>query len=166
MKIGRHGLRDHIRLTAPLYVLIAAVWALRLVLAAAKSPHWIVRLTSVTTSVALAVLLASLLIHLKRFGSYASVVVASLLVNVWAQLLIVSAILFSQLTGTENIYTLPEYSLPADPAGHLQHIYAHLTFGIGMGTLVGSLFGCTLFALLRRLGPSPARDSVWSQKTS
>src|SRR5437773_9693050 len=41
-------LRDHFRSLAPLFALIAAVWALRLVLDAAGAPHAIVRLSTVT----------------------------------------------------------------------------------------------------------------------
>ncbi len=164
MKIGKHGLREHIRLTMPMFVLIAAVWALRIILAAANSPEWITRITSVTTTIAVAVLLAVLLIHFKRFGGYASVVVAALLFNLWAQALIIAAILFAQVTGSENIYTAREYSLPGEPGSHMRHIYAHLTFSIGIGTLVGATFGCLLLLLLRKLGPSPAKESAWVAK--
>ena len=161
MKIGKHGLRDHLRLMRPMFVLITAVWVLRLILAAARSPEWITRMTSVTTTVALAVLLAVLLLHFKRFGGYASVVVSALMFNLWAQALIISAILFSFFTDKENVYTAQEYSLPGGPESHLRHIYGHLTFGIGTGTLIGAVFGCLLLLLLRKLGPSPATESTW-----
>lgn len=164
MKIGKHGLRDHMRLLAPLFGLIAGVWALRLILAAANSPHWIIRVTSVTTAVAVAVLLAVLLIHYKRYGGYASVVVAALLLNTWAQVLIVAALLFSYATGSQNIYSAPEYSLPGDELSHLKHVYAHLTFGVGIGALVGAVFGCLLLGLLRWQGPGPSKESVWMRK--
>jgi len=164
MRIGRHRLRDHILLMRPMFVLIAAVWMLRLILAAANSPEWITRVTSVTTTIAVAVLLAVLLIHFKRFGGYASVIVSAFLFNLWAQALIIIAILLSYFTGTENVYTALEYSLPGAPNSHLEHVYAHLTFGIGIGTLVGTTFGCLMLFLLRRLGPGPARESTWVRK--
>ena len=164
MKIGKHGLREHIRLMRPIFVLITAVWALRFILAAAKSPEWITKITSVTTSVAVAVLLAVLVIHLKRFGGYASVVVAALLFNSWAQALISGAIYFTQLTGRQNVFTAPEFSIPGEPLSHLRHMYAHLTFSIGIGTLVGATFGCLMLFLLRKLGPSPATESAWVGK--
>lgn len=164
MKIGKHGLRDHLRLLAPLFGLIAGVWALRIIVAAAKSPHWVTRVTSVTTAVAVTVLLAVLLIHYKRYGGYASVVVAALLLNLWSQLLVVAAILFSYSTGSENVYSAPEYSLPGDELSHLKHVYAHLTFGVAVGTLVGAIFGCLLLALLRWQGPDPSKESAWMRK--
>jgi hypothetical protein len=164
MKIGKNGLREHLRLLSPLFGLIAGVWALRLIVAAANSPHWITRVTSVTTAVAVTVLLAVLLIHYKRFGGYASVVVAALLLNLWAQVLVVAAILFSYATGMQNVYSAPEYSLPGDELSHLKHVYAHLTFGAGIGSLVGAVFGCLLLALLRWQGPDPSKESAWMRK--
>ncbi len=162
MRIGKHGLRDHIRLLAPLLALIAAVWTLRMILAAANSPKWLVHLVSVTTTTSAALLLAVLLIHAKRFGGYASVVVSALLLNLWAEFLIVSAIVFSSVTSIQNIYTAPEYTIPGDDPAHLRHIYGHLTYGVGTGTLLGSAFGCLLLLLLRMLVPIRADHSSWS----
>ena len=113
MRIGNHGLREHIRLLMPLFGLIAAVWLLRLVMDKAGTPPTIVRMASVTVAGAASILLAVLVIHFKSFGSYANVVVAGFLLEFWAQLLICGAIAFSVLTGTANIYTAPEYSLTA-----------------------------------------------------
>jgi hypothetical protein len=100
-------------------------------------------------------MLAVLLIHVRRFGGYTNVVLAGLLVNLWAECLIILAILFSDLTGTENAFTLPEYSLRGDDPYHLRHIYGHLTFGVGLGTLSGAAVGSLLLWLLRRLMPVP-----------
>ncbi len=154
MKVGGHGLRDHIRLLAPSFTVVGAVWLLRLILSAADSPPSVTRMASVTVADSAAVLLAVILIHARRYGSYPNVVVASLLLNVWAELLIIAAIVFSVLTKIENIYTAPEYSVPGNDPYHLRHIYGHLTYGIGTGTLVGAAAGCLLLWLLRTLVPS------------
>jgi hypothetical protein len=107
------------------------------------------------------VLLAALVIHFRQFGGYSNVVVSSLLLNLWAQLLIVGAIIFAVLTGIQNIYTAPEFSLPwlqqSDPA-HLKHIYGQLTFGLGLGTLSGAAVGCLMLWLLRLLLPMGEKD--------
>ena len=50
MKIGEHDFGDHIRLLAPLFAFIAAVWALRLVLYAAEAPSPLLRVCSVTVA--------------------------------------------------------------------------------------------------------------------
>jgi len=150
MRFGSHGLREHIRFLMPLFGLIAAVWLLRLVMDKAGAPPTVVRMVSVTVAGAASILLAVVLIHFKGFGSYASVVVASFLLEFWTQLLICSAIAFSALTGTTNIYTAPEYSPGYGP---LAHIFGHITFGLGFGTLFGAAMGCLLLWLLRLIVP-------------
>jgi hypothetical protein len=151
MRIGGHGLREQLRFLMPLFGLILAVWLLRLVMDKAGTPPGIVKMVSVTVATAASILLAALLIHFKAFGSYANVVAAVFLLELWSQFLICSAIAFSALTGTMNIYASPEYSPHAGP---LAHIIGHLTFGVGLSTLFGSGMGCLLLWLLRHIVPA------------
>jgi hypothetical protein len=158
MKIGGHGLRDHIRLLLPLFGLIAAVWLLRLIMDKAGVPPSVVRIVSVTIAGAASILLAVLLIHFKGFGSYGNVVVAAFLLEFWSQLLISSAIAFSAITGTTNIYTAPEYSFHSGPVAH---IFGHLTGVLGFDTLFGAAMGCLLLWMLRRIVPvAPGKTDV------
>ena len=149
MNIGGHGLREHLQLLAPLFGLIAAVWVLRLVVFAAGAPAsslWL-RVISVTVFGAVSILLAVLMIHRRRFGSYANVVVATFLLACWQQVLIVAAILFTALTGITNVYSAPAFSFGESLAVHAA---GHLTFGIGSGTIFGGAMGCLLLWMLRR----------------
>ena len=157
MKIGGHSLGEHLRLLGPLFVFIAGVWVIRLLLHQMAVLHALVHVLSITVATAIALLFAVILIHVRRFGGYPSVVVATVLVVSWAQLLIVLAIIFSVATGTENIFTLPEFSIPGDDPRHLKHILGHLSFGIGGGALIGSAFGCLMLWMLRRVVPEPDR---------
>jgi hypothetical protein len=122
-------------------------------MAAADTPMWLVRLVSVTTTTSAAILLAVVLIHFRRAGGYANVVMASLLLNTWAQLLIMGAIGFTILTGKINVYTYPEYSPVGYDPSHMKHLLGHLSGGVGLGTLEGSAGGCILLWLLRALIP-------------
>ena len=153
MKICGHGLREHVRLLAPLFGLIAVVWALRWGLDAAGFSHGLVRALSVTGATSLAVLIAVWLIHTRAFGSYPNVVACSLLLVVWEQALIVIAIAVAVFTRSENVFTEPEFSMPNDPS-HVKHILGHLTFGIGAGMLFGAATGCLMLWLLRKLVPA------------
>jgi hypothetical protein len=158
MRIGGHGLRDHIRLLMPLFGLIAAVWLLRLVMDKAGASPPQVRIVSVTVATAASILLAVLLIHFKAFGSYASVVAAAFLLELWSQLLICGAIAFSAVTGTANIYSAPEYSFHSGPGAH---IFGHLTGVLGFGALFGAAMGCLLLWMLRRLVPvGPGKTQI------
>lgn len=149
MNINGHGLRDHIQLAAPLFGVIAAVWALREISDAARAPHLIVHIFSVTVTVPVCVIIAVLLLHVRRFGGYANVVFTALLLVLWGQLLIVAAIAFSAFTGIESVYAEPEYSFKG--MSPLQHIVGHITFGVGLGTLFAAAMGCLLLWMLRRL---------------
>jgi len=153
MRIGEHGVRDHIRLLFPAFVLVTGVWSLRLIFSASGLPFALVRLVSVTVATTVSVLLSVILIHARRFGGYASVVVASLLINLWAQILIILSIMFGIFTGSENIYSEPEFRVGSN---QWAHIHGHLTFGIAIGTLVGAGVGCLLLWLLRTLVRTPS----------
>jgi len=156
MTICGRGLRDHIRLLAPLFGFIAIVWAVRWALDAAGLAHGVVRYFTVTGATSLSVLIAVWMIYTRRFGSYPNVVMASLLLSVFEQMLIILAIAFSVLSGIQNVFTEPEFSMPDDPH-HIKHIIGHLTFGIGAGMLFGAATGCLMLWLIRMLVP---RDRV------
>lgn len=153
MNVCGRGLRDHIRLLTPLFGLITVVWALRWALDAAGVSPGLVRAVSVTGATSLAVLVAVWLIHTRGFGSYPNVVVASLLLAVFGQVLIVAAIAFSVVSKIDNVFTHPDFSRPDDPY-HVKHILGQLTFVIGAGTLFGAATGCLMLWLLRTLIPS------------
>lgn len=151
MNIGRQGFKDHVRLLAPLFGLIAAVWVLRMVLDFAGAPHMVIHWgASVTLTTAISLLVAVLLVHFKRFGGYANVVFSVFLLILWENFLIDLAITFSAFTGLQTIYSAPEYGGRFGPVGH---ILGHLTFGLGFGTLFGAAMDCLLLWVLRRLVP-------------
>ena len=154
MNICGYGLRDHIKLLSPMFGLIAVVWLLRWVLWEPTEHHRSVLALSVTALTSISILVAVGLMHFRRFGSYLNVVVASFMLVTWEQLLIIAAILFAVVSGIENVYTAPEFSIPGDDRYHVKHIFGHLTFGIGAGTLLGAATGCLLLWLLRMLVPA------------
>jgi len=152
MKIEGHRFRDRVRMLAPLFVLIATVWALRMVVfaaGAAPSSAWL-HIISVTVTGAVSILLAVLMIHHRRFGSYTSVVVAVFMIIAWEELLISAAVAFASITGTVNVYSLPRYSFGKAP---WHHVAAQLTLVLGFRAILGSAMGCLLLWMLRRVDP-------------
>ena len=125
-----------------------------MLLDAANAPHFIAHAFSVTAAETIAIFLAVLLMEVRRKGSYINVVVASFMLTVWAQALIILAILFAVVTKINNVFTIPEFSVPGDDRYHVRHIMGHLTFGIGLGVIFGAVMGCILLFLLRLLVPS------------
>ena len=152
MRVSGKTIKEHIQLLTPLFGIIAAVWALRFFLGQIGAPAWLIRPFSVTLIVPVCIILMTLLIRVKRFGGYPSVIVGAFLLVVWSQLLIVGAILLSVFGGMDNIFTAPQFSPQGDP-NHSRHIMGHLTSGIGLLTLFSSLTGCVLLFMLRRIDP-------------
>jgi hypothetical protein len=164
MKIGGYSLGEHIRLLIPLFAFIAVVWLLRMLVDGFHLPNLLVRILSVTGAQSVAILFAVVLIHMRRFGGYPNVIVVSFLLATWAQMIIILAIVFAELTGIDNIFTAPEFSIPHDDPFHLRHIVGHLTFGIGGGTLIGTALGCLLLWVLRKVVPVPQPTNIKPQQ--
>lgn len=156
MKVSNRTLTEHLQLLTPLFFLITAIWLLRIILEWGGAPVWLVSVFSVTIGVAASVVLATVIIHIRQFGSYGSVVLSVLLLVTYGQLLIVLSILFTLATGVDTVYTHLRYSLPDDPH-HIHHILGHLSIGLGSGILLGSLMGCFLFYFLRTQENVPER---------
>ena len=154
MKVHGHGLREHIRFLAPLLIFLVIVWIVRTLLGVVNAPLWFSMLFSVSAAAVIALLVAILWFHIRGFGSYPNVVMASFLINAWTHLLIILAIAIAVITNTENIFTRPEFSMKGDDAYHLRHILGHLTFGIGANTLFGAGMGCLMLWLLRLVVPN------------
>jgi len=65
-----------------------------------------------------------------------------------------AAILMANLQALMRAVT-PTTQLPSEVCSRLNdHIHGHLTFGVGVGTLLGAAEGCLLLWLLRRLVPA------------
>jgi len=157
MKIGDHGLREHAQLLAPLFGFIAAVWALRLVVYALGAPPVVLHVVSVTVAGRLSVLLAVVMIHRRRFGSYTNMVVAVFLLICWEEFLIIAAILFTNFTGVQNVYSASEFSGGESPWAH---VLGHLTIGLGSGAIFGAAMGTVLLWMLRKADPQTGKAKV------
>ena len=163
MRIGGHGLREHLQLLAPLFGFIAAVWALRIVLyAAGAAPFSIaLRVVSVTVAGMAAILVAVIMIHHRRFGGYANVVAAVFLLTCWEEFLMAAAIAFTAVTGVITVYRAPQFSFGASP---WLHVAGHLTIGIGADTILGAAVGCAVFWMLRKADPAGRKAAMGSRR--
>ena len=156
MKINGHTPGEYLRLLAPLFALMAAVWALRIVVYAAGAPAIALHIVSVTLAGRVSVLLAVIMIQHRRFGGYTSVIASVFLLVCWEQLIISAAILFTMATGILTVYSAPQFTFGASETANLA---SHLLIGLGSGTLLGAAMGCLLSWILRRLGSSTARSA-------
>jgi len=162
MKIGGHGIREHLQLLGPLFTLIAAVWVLRMVADYAGAPRSVVKVVSVNIAGSISILIAVILMHVRKFGGYANVAAATFMLVLWKELLVSAAVAFTAVTGLATIYAAPEFSgAPGHPLTPGWHIIGQLTFGLGLQTLFGSAMGCLILWILRAFVP-PAKEGKWS----
>ena len=157
MKIGGHTLSEHLHLLAPLFGLITAVWSLRMVLHLAGAPMQLVRVFSVGLAGSVCVLVATFLIHFKRFGSYGNVVTSAFALVGYGQLLVALAIGFAAITHTHNVFVATEFSFRMT---YSEHIASHLTVILVFQSLLAGGMACLLLLMLRWLVPiKPAQGS-------
>ncbi|HEY7512741.1 MAG TPA: hypothetical protein VIG50_20945 [Vicinamibacteria bacterium] len=124
---------DYVRFQRGLLILTLVVGLLRLALSLGGVPNSTARFLSMTVVLLASALYYGVRVHTTGFGSYKHLL--PLLEIQWAlaTVIVIVAILISAATGTENIYSAPEYggtlSVPA-------HLGGHLVFGLVLAPLV------------------------------
>jgi hypothetical protein len=124
---------DYVRFQRGLLLLTLVVGLLRLALSLGGVPNSTARFLSMTVVLLASALYYGVRVHTTGFGGYKHLL--PLLEIQWAlaTVIVIVAILISAATGTENIYSAPEYggtlSVPA-------HIGGHLVFGLVLAPLV------------------------------
>ena len=147
------SLSGYVAFQKPVLILIAAVWALRLVLSMAGVPVAGVKFVSVTGVLVLGALYYGWAVGQKGFGSFKQLYGLNLIQGLFSQTLVALAIVLAIVIGQDNIYTIPEFYPPSqgnDPMGmppdgkNIGHAVAHIVlagaiFIPSVGWLLGSL---------------------------
>ena len=150
MNIFGRRLSDYIAFSKLFLVLIPIAGVARLALSLGGEPNSTVKWISVTALLWIAVIYYSVRVHTSGFGSYKQLLVIFVLLNLVAQVVIISGILLAIFTGTGNIYSAPEYAFGGNGATWL-HVGAHLFIGTIAGSLVPWLFGSLILFVTRKL---------------
>jgi hypothetical protein len=151
MTIFNRRLSEYVAFCGPFLILIAAMGVTRLALTLAGLPNGTVKWFSINAVLWIGVLYYAVRIHTSGFGSYKQLLVICALQNLVEQAVVVSGIILAIVTGTNNIYSTPEYSFGANAWVHLA---AHLTIGLIAGTLMPWLIGSAILAITRRVSPT------------
>jgi hypothetical protein len=152
MTIFGKRLSEYIVFSKPFLGLILAVGIARLALSLGGVPNSTAKWFSVTAVIWIGVLYYSIRVHTSGFGSYKKLLPICVLQSLVAQAVIVPAIVLAIFTGTDNIYSVPEYSFGQDGKTWL-HAGAHLVLGTTIGPLVGWLVGCLIMLVAKKLVP-------------
>jgi len=157
-------LAEYARFQKPLLVLIAVVWAFRLVLSMAGVPVGFGKYLSITLVLLGTVFYYPWALQRSGFGSFKQLYALYLIQGVFSQTLVALAIVLAIVTGADNIYTVPEFyppsqggsSLPPD-GKNIGHAVAHVVLaGAIFIPAVSWILGSLVLAVLRRTSPRPA----------
>lgn len=149
MKVNGRTLSEHLHLLKPFLALIAAAWVLRVTLVFAGAPDWLVRSFSLVFLSPIVIALMVVVVHVRRFGGYSNVIFATFLLTLFVHLLITSGILLTETMGIEKMMR-PSFRHPPPTVAH---VIGHLTFGFGLGTLLGAALASVVLFVLRTLVP-------------
>ena len=159
-------LSEYIAFQKPVLLLIAAVWFARLVLSLAGVPVSGAQLVSVTVVLVLGALYYGWTVGRKGFGSFKQLYGLNLIQCLFSQTLVALAIVLGNVTGQDNIYTIPEFYPPAQgiylfglpPDGKtLGHAIEHIVVAGAIGfPIIGWLLGSIVHLATRKSSPAGA----------
>ena len=161
------SLSEYVAFQKPILILIAAVWALRLVLSMAGVPVSGAQFVSVTGVLVLGALYYGWAVGQKGFGSFKQLYGLNLVQGVFSQTLVALAIMLAIVMGRDNIYSIPEFyppaqgisvlGLPLPPDGkNFGHAIEHIVVAGAIGfPIIGWLLG-SLVLLATRKAARPA----------
>ena len=151
MTIFGKPLSEYVAFSKLFLGLILVVGILRLGLSLGGVPNSTVKWFSISAVIWIGVLYYAIRVHTTGFGSYKQLLpIVFLMQAVVAQPVIVAGIVMAIFTGTDNIYSTPEYSFGTDGKTWL-HVGAHLLLGTTIGTLIFWLVGCVAMFATKKL---------------
>src|SRR5213596_153929 len=114
MTIFGKRVSEYVAVSKPFLGLILIVGIARLALSLGGVPISTAKWLSITAVIWIGVLYYSIRVHASGFGSYKHLLPIFVLMALVAQAIIVPAIVLAIFTGTDNIYSVPEYSFGSD----------------------------------------------------
>ncbi len=100
---------EYVRFDRWILILIAVAFLIRLSISMAGTPVATARWVSINIVLLVGLLYCSVAVHTSGFGSYKQLFGLLLVQLAFAHFLVASAIAMGILTGTDNIYTAPEF---------------------------------------------------------
>jgi hypothetical protein len=153
MTIFGKPLLEYVRFARVFIVLVAVVGIARLALSLGGAPNPTAKWLSMTGLAWIAVFYYAIRVHTSGFGSYKQLLPVLALVNLTAQVIAMAAIAIAIFTGTNNIFSAPEYAFGSD-GKTWTHFAAHLFIGTTIGSLVPWAFGSLILFVSKKLFPN------------
>jgi hypothetical protein len=152
MTIFGKRLSEYVAFTKYFLVLILVVGIARLALSIAGVPNSTAKWVSISAVALIALVYTSIRVHTSGFGSYKHLLPLFVLQSLTGQLVIIAGIVLAIFTGTDNIFSAPEYSGGGDGKTWL-HVVAHLVLGSTVGPLIAWLVGSAIMFVVKKIAP-------------
>jgi hypothetical protein len=151
MRIFGKSLSEYIEFQKVILGLILVVGVIRLALSLAGVSVGIAKLFSVTVLVLIGIVYYGIRVPRSGFGGYKHLLPLSVIQTLLSQIIVIAAIALAIFTGTDNIYSIPEYSGGID-GKNWGHAIAHLIVGI-LGSLVGWGLSSLIMLVTSKVAP-------------
>jgi hypothetical protein len=157
MQIFGKSLSEYVRFQKPILIAILVVGLLRLILSLAGVPVGTVRWLSMTVVALMGVFYYGIQVPRTGFGSYRHLLPLAVIQSTLANGIAITGIVIALTTGQQNVFTAPEFGGGAPNAFHL---FGHVVFGIGIGSLLSWGISSLVMLIARKLArPSAAAAS-------
>ncbi len=155
MKVFGKSISEYFAFQKIIMILILVVGITRLALSVAGLPDSIVKWLSLTALSFVGIAYCGIKVPRTGFGGYKHL----LPLFVWqagvANIIIVAGIVLGTLTGSQNIFSRPEYSGPMAGSPWL-HALGHLVDGFIVGPLLGWFLGSIVMLVTKKVSPPRA----------
>jgi hypothetical protein len=141
--------QEYIQFQRWILILIAAVFVIRLGLSFAGMPMSQARWVSINLVLLVGLMYCSVAVHTRGFGSYKQLFGLLLVQTAFAHLLIAAGIILGIVSGTDNIYTVPEV-FGGSNGRNWPHVLAHVLGAIVLPVFAW-LVGSVILFLAKRL---------------
>ena len=140
---------EYIQFERWILILVAAAFVIRLALPMAGTSIASTRWVSINIVLLIGLIYLSVAVYTRGFGGYKQLFGLLLIQNVFAHMLIAFGIILGILTGTDNIYTAPEF-FGGNSGRNWLHVLAH-TLGAFVVPLFAWLVGSVILFVTKRV---------------
>jgi hypothetical protein len=152
MRMFGKSLSEYIEFQKVILGLIIVVGVVRLALSMAGVSTSTVKWFSVTGVLLVGLVYYGIRAHTRGFGGYKHLLPLCVIQNLLAQVIVIAAIALAIFTGTDNIYSIPEYSGGSD-GKNWTHAGAHLVIAGIAVSLFGWLISAVIMFVTKRVAP-------------
>jgi len=153
MKILGKSVSEYFAFQKIIMILIIVAGLGRLSLSLAGVPESIVKWVSLTAMAIVGIVYCGVWVPQKGFGGYKHLLPLYVMQAGTGNFIIAGGIGLAAVTGTNNIYSAPEYSGPMAGSPWL-HAGAHILDGLVLGPLVGWVIGSAIMFVVKKLSPA------------